>query len=197
MKWLRAVEFESLLIIAFLLISIVGLIIEVEMSTLSTNKYTNIRMIKQLQANSFKGNKILQDLTLAQAILESDLMETRPKAGGTGGSQLATKYQNLFGQKPGKLIPRGTKGVVYLETEEQDKGGRVFRRKEPFLWNESIEDSLQQHEKLFTENERYKNLWQAKSFEEAAKLVRMDGYATDVHYTQLLVNVYNKWIKED
>lgn len=169
---------------------------EEKMTTLSTNKTANISLVKDLSRKSWPDNKVLADLTTTQAILESDLNESLSKNRAKGGSELATQYQNLFGIKAhGSLIPVGTKGVIYLTTTEY-VGGKKTSPKEPFLYNFNIEDSIAQHKKLFTESPRYKALLSAKTFEEAAKVVRECGYATDPNYTKELIEVYDKYVKD-
>ncbi len=154
------------------------------MSRLTAQSKLNLNIVKEAVKECFKGNKVLQDLTLAQAILEGGLYNTPP-------SGLALNHCNLFGMKPGKLIPTGTNGIVYLMTTECNKD-KCWKESQPFLSNLNIEDSFKQHELLFTSLERYKPLLNAQTFQDAAKIVRLCGYATDPSYTQKLIDIHNK-----
>jgi flagellum-specific peptidoglycan hydrolase FlgJ len=157
------------------------------MTTLNQDNKINIKIIQRLAYQVYEGNQILADLTTAQAILESNLLGSKP-------STLAFKYNNLFGIKG-----KGTKGSVMLETWEEEKGKEV-RLKQPFAWNASIEDSLLQR-KLLLENgtknkpDRYHPVLKAKTFEEAARALVLGGYATDSKYATKLINIYEKYLK--
>jgi flagellum-specific peptidoglycan hydrolase FlgJ len=157
------------------------------MSTLSVNNTLNITLIKKLALQTYQGNQVLANLTTAQAILESNLLGSKP-------SQLAFKYNNLFGIKGS-----GTKGSVTLMTTEYRNGEKI---EEPhqFAWNISVEDSIKQRQNLFEHGTsdnpaRYYKVLKATTFEEAAKAVKDAGYATDPTYTKQLINIYNKYLK--
>jgi flagellum-specific peptidoglycan hydrolase FlgJ len=128
---------------------------------------------------AYPHNPVLAQLTATQAVLESGL-NGHP-------SQLASKYNNLFGIKG-----NGTNGSVNLPTHEYING-RTVRVNANFAHNNSIADSFTQHQKLLS-NSRYKNVAAAKSFPEAAQAIKDAGYATDKNYPSLLQNTYNSVI---
>jgi flagellum-specific peptidoglycan hydrolase FlgJ len=153
------------------------------MSVLTDDPDHNIDLVCDLANECFPDNQILADLTATQAILESRLTYTP--------SLLATKYNNLFGIKgEGTGIPRS----VSLSTHEF-YGGHMHVVPQPFANNATLEDSFAQHKKLF-DLPRYRNLYSAKTFEEAAHLIHQDGYATDPAYPKLLIDIYNEYVKE-
>ena len=157
------------------------------MTTLSNDPQSNIKLVKKLALETYKGNQVLADLTVAQAILESNL-SGKP-------SQLAFKYNNLFGIKG-----KGTKGSVFLPTTEFIKGTKKIVT-DRFAYNGSVEDSIEQKKKLFQNGtkdkpNRYFKVLAADTFEKAAEEVYNAGYATDPKYPDKLINVYNKYIKE-
>ncbi len=161
------------------------------MTVLTNNSsMDNLAIIKQCSAVCFIDYPILQTLTLCQAIEESNLLHHC--------SRLALVYSNLFGMKPGSIIPRGTStvndGIVNLNTHECDKYG-CEEIEQPFLSNASIEDSFKQHEELFRQLNRYSNLFKAQSLDEAARMVQADGYATDPNYADNLIRIYNQYVK--
>lgn len=158
------------------------------MSSLSLDPQKNIALVKKLATQAYAGNQVLADLTTAQAILESGL--ANPKS----PSQLAIKYNNLFGIKG-----NGTKGSVGLMTTEYVKG-KPEQIKQEFAWNASVEDSITQRKKLFQNGTsdnptRYFKVLAAPTFHDAAVAVYQAGYATDIHYVDELISVYNHYIK--
>ena len=158
------------------------------MTQLTNNAKDNLDIVRQACKSCFVDYPILQTLTLCQAIEESNLLGTP--------SKLALRYNNLFGMKPGSIVPKGTNinGVVLMNTHECDKYGCQEVDQE-FLYNDDIEDSFKQHEELFTNLSRYKNLFGAQSLEEAARMVQSDGYATNPDYAENLIRIYNQYVK--
>lgn len=122
---------------------------------------------------------LLADLSIVQAILEGAVLNNPP-------SQLALKYNNLFGIKG-----IGTMGSVDLPTHEYyDKQMHTLEQK--FAWNKNIEDSFLQHRKLL-EHSRYNACWSTKTFGEIAHAVHDAGYATDPSYADELIRVYKEY----
>ncbi len=128
-------------------------------------------------ANEVYGEqKVLRDICIIQGIHESSLL-TRP-------SDLATKYYNLFGIKK-----KGTLGWVYLPTWEVIKG-KVIRVKAGFGCNKTVKDSVLQHQQIM-QLSRYHGVREAKTFEEAAKALVEGGYATDLKYSEKLIQIHD------
>lgn len=158
------------------------------MTQLSNDNQQNIKLIQTLANKVYNGNQVLADLTTAQAILESNLLGTKP-------STLAMKYNNLFGIKG-----KGTKGSVSLQTWEQKKDGTKETLNQPFAWNTSVEDSLEQRKSLLENGTkdnptRYHKVLSALTFEEGANALVSGGYASDKQYAMKLINLYNKYLK--
>lgn len=158
------------------------------MTTLTDNPVTNIVLLKRLADEAYHTNRILADMTIVQGILEGGLRNSPP-------SQLALKYNNLFGIKG-----TGTKGFINLPTMEFIKGNwvRVVPKNQiinsnSFAWNASVEDSIAQHKKLLSKP-RYAKVALAKTFEEAATEIWLAGYATDPKYPALLMGVYKQYV---
>lgn len=157
------------------------------MSTLTDDKDKNIKIVMNAAKTCYPNNKILAQLMAAQAILESRLLGVP--------SELAKKYNNLFGIKG-----FGTAGYVILKTTEYTHNGEEIVNAR-FASNKSIEDSFEQRKNLIdngtTDNpNRYKNLYNATTFEQAANMIRLDGYATSPTYSQDLIEIYNKYLKD-
>lgn len=163
------------------------------MTTLSsTDTYANIQLVLNSADLMYPLNPILAELTTVQAILESALEHAPP-------SQLALKYNNLFGIKgigSGMIIDGKMKSTVTLPTHEYFPGQGMLEVDQRFAVNASIQDSLLQHKSLL-DLPRYKPVRDAETFEEAAKAIRECGYATDPAYTKLLIALHNEYFEED
>jgi lysozyme len=152
------------------------------MTLLTSDSKTNIDIVKKASRECFPDNDILADLTAAQAILESRL--------NGNPSELALKYCNLFGIKgEGTHQPQRSIGLMTHEYY----GGAMHAVQQPFAWNDSVEDSFEQHKHLF-ELRRYANLATATTFEDAARMIREDGYATDPNYPDELIETRNRYL---
>jgi flagellum-specific peptidoglycan hydrolase FlgJ len=148
----------------------------------STDSKANIKLLKDLANKAYPDQPILADMTIVQGILEGGLQKAPP-------SLLAIKYNNLFGIKG-----QGTKGSVTLMTyEDTPDKGRV-QIPQQFAYNASVEDSVLQH-KILLSKDRYVKVGLSKTFPEAAQAIKDAGYATDIHYPQLLIDTYNQYVK--
>lgn len=121
---------------------------------------------------SFPNDSTRQRLALAQASLESNLID-KP-------SQLATKYNNLFG-----VSGKGPAGSVMLPTKEHING-RDKTVTRPFAIYNSQQQSIDEYKKLITTSPKYVNVMKARNFTDAAQAIQASGYATDPHYAQHL-----------
>lgn len=128
------------------------------------------------------NNRVLAELAIAQAILESRL------AGGNP-SGLARDHNNLFGVKG-----QGDAGSVRLPTREVI-GGVSVMRDEPFARYSSLEESFAAHARLM-ERPRYASagVTSARTFEEAAQAVARAGYATDPNYASALLRIHRQYV---
>lgn len=150
----------------------------------------NLELIKQASSTCFTSEEhLLRDLTICQAILEGAILHSPP-------SKLALKYNNLFGIKGigTGLVVNGKKLYsISMPTHEYYPSTGMQEVDCLFAVNNSIEDSLYQHKTLL-ELPRYSDLYTAKSFSNVAHYVHCDGYATDPHYPQLLIAIYNQYL---
>jgi flagellum-specific peptidoglycan hydrolase FlgJ len=182
---------NSLLVILSILpfLILIGVILMESYLLLTNNPKQNIQMVKEQAYQVFAAypnKQVLANLCTAQAILESGL-DGKP-------SGLAKNYNNLFGIKG-----RGTAGTINLNTTEYVKGHKEHPD-QCFARNKSVKDSIDQYKHLLENgtkdnSKRYAKVLQAKTFGEAAELIREAGYATDPSYTKSLINRYNTWLK--
>ena len=129
-----------------------------------------------------KGTKLLPSVTIAQACLESNY----------GQSDLAQKYNNLFGVK-------GTsKTTSAVMTTKEYTNGKWVTVKARFQIYDSYEASIRAHNRLFQEGttwnkNQYKDVLNAKNYPEQAKALVTDGYATDPDYATKLTNLIEQF----
>jgi len=145
---------------------------------LTQNRDENIKLLRSVTSEVYSGSPILADLALTQGVHESNLLR-KP-------SQLAEKYNNLFGIKGKGLTGKS----VMLPTWEVVKGKTVYV-KAAFAFNDSLEDSVKQHSNLM-QKPRYKSVLEAKTLDEAFEAVYTAGYATDPKYAQKLQDVWKQ-----
>lgn len=125
---------------------------------------------------------VLPSITLAQAAKE------------TGWGKY-TIGNNIFGVKAGS---GWTGKTINAETGEQNPDGSRYRINADFRDYDSVEDSIEDHAKVLTQD-RYKDVINAKDYKEAARAVKAGGYATSVDYDSSLINDYiepynlNQW----
>lgn len=130
--------------------------------------------------------QVLPSITIAQAILESDW----------GQSQLTAKYNNLFGVKGDR-----TENTKEMTTQEYLNGEwkTVTAR---FRVYASYRDSLLEHAQLFHKGttwnaNQYQHFLAAKNYQEAAKTLETDGYATDPGYAEKLIELIQQYHLDD
>ncbi len=139
---------------------------------------TNKEFITQIAVAAVKyysTYKILPSMTIAQACLES----------GWGKTGLAVDCRNYFGMKWTSSC-----GTNYKEysTQEQKKDGTWYTVKAKFRKYPDVAAGIKGYYD-FLNYARYKNLKGITDYREACILIKEDGWATDISYTQKLVNL--------
>lgn len=117
--------------------------------------------------------KILPSLTIAQAILESRW----------GKSGLAVQCHNYFGMKWTEGCGCGYKT---FRTGEQRPDGTRYTIDAKFRSYNTMEEGIQGYYK-FLQYPRYKNLRGVKDYKQACEMIRKDGWATSLNYTNNLI----------
>ena len=143
-----------------------------------------IENISKLSFENYEEYSILPSITVGQAILESRW----------GESDLSKKSNNIFGVKAdqkwnGKVVSTNT-----LENYD-DNVVAAFRQ------YDSIEDSINDHGKFLSENQRYaaSGLFNAKHYTTQAQALEDAGYATkksengDLIYADMLIYLIRKY----
>lgn len=141
-----------------------------------------IREIGPIAKEVDKSFDLLPSITIAQACLESDY----------GKSDLAQKYNNLFGVKG---TNPNTSAV--LTTKEFEKGKWVVV-KARFQIYDSYEASIRAHARLFQKGtswnrQQYRHVLTAKEYKKQAHALVKDGYATDPNYANKLINLIEEY----
>lgn len=138
-----------------------------------------IKMIGKAAVAEYPRFKILPSLTIAQAILESNW----------GKSMLSQRAHNYFGMKAGS----GWKGATYsAKTQEQTPAGKPFTINAAFRAYGSVAEGIRGYY-VFLQYPRYQNLKGVTDYKEACRLIKADGWATDVKYADKLVSLIEKY----
>lgn len=140
-----------------------------------------------------KKSKILPSITAAQMILES----------GYCRSGLAKKSNNCFGMKASLSASTWNTAwdgisVCIMNTKEQDKAGNEYTVSASFRKYPSVEKSIADHSAYLLgamngAKLRYPGITAARSYREAAVIIKSGGYATDVKYVDKLCNIITKY----
>ena len=125
--------------------------------------------------------RILPSLCIAQALLESN--KGNYKNGVLNLSGLATECHNYFGMK----WTEGC-GCDYKEykTKEQRKDGSYYEITARFRKYPDIDSGIRGYFD-FLQYPRYANLKGVTSYQDACNLIRADGWATSLTYTENLI----------
>lgn len=124
---------------------------------------------------SYEKYKVFPSVVIAQAIDES----------GWGKSALAQKGNNLFGIKADS---RWTGAKINMKTAEY-KGNKKYYINADFRKYKSFSDSVEDHGKFLSENQRYTKhgVFTAANYAEQAKAIQRAGYATDPRYAEKVI----------
>lgn len=131
---------------------------------------------------NYKTYKILPSITIAQAILESNW----------GESRLSSEFNNLFGIKAHNSWEGES---VSVETSEHYDTVIVDK----FRAYDSKGDSIKDHAQFLSENPRYKDIFNKKTYIEQATALEKAGYSTvadedgNLTYKKLLVELIRQY----
>lgn len=125
---------------------------------------------------SYNEYGVLPSVTIAQAILES----------GWGKSAIGN---NIFGIKAGSNWTGKTQNVL---TGEQSADGSYYNIYANFRDYDSIDDSIKDHGKLFTQD-FYRPVIEATNYADACRAVQNCGYATAHNYADSLINIIESY----
>ena len=155
----------------------------------STGKLSNVACVKSKIEQVSEYSQFVNDLVLAQAILESNLVN-KP-------SKLALNDNNLFGVKCKQAAindrKRSDKECAKYQTVEYIKGKKLSINAS-FVHYESISESVKFRLEMF-KMPRYQNVTNCSSFSDCAVRIQKSGYATDPRYAVELIRVYKEYIK--
>lgn len=141
-----------------------------------------IRVIASIAQKEDKPYGILPSVTIAQACLESNY----------GQSELAKKYNNLFGVK-------GTDpNTSQVMTTKEFVNGRWETIHGRFQIYDSYQASIHAHTMLFVNgttwnSKQYQHVLAAKDYQTQAKALETDGYATDPGYANKVITIIEEY----
>lgn len=136
-----------------------------------------ISSTEELAQTTAKKYHLFASVIMAQSALESNW----------GTSQLSEQYHNYFGIKA-----NSQEEGVNLETLEfvDGKSGEYEQR---FRVYKSKADSFNHYGRLMTQAKRYAPVKDAKTYQEAAKMLKQCGYATDPQYDKKIIQLIEKY----
>ncbi|WP_051525746.1 glycoside hydrolase family 73 protein [Butyrivibrio proteoclasticus] len=139
---------------------------------MTTQQKNFIGMIGNAAVRYYRDYGILPSLTIAQAIVESNW----------GKSGLSRDCHNYFGMKWSNGC-----GCEYKEyrTKEQKKDGSYITITAKFRKYRSVEEGIKGYYQFLC-YKRYKNLVGVTDYEKACDLIRQDGWATALKYSESL-----------
>ena len=141
-----------------------------------------INSIKNSAIDNYKKYKILPSITIAQSILESKW----------GESDLASKYNNLFGIKA-----NATWKGNFVNVETSEFYNEIITDK--FRAYKSKSESIQDHAKFLSENPRYNEVFNKTTYKEQASELQDSGYSTvsdesgNLTYRNLLIEIIQQY----
>ena len=138
-----------------------------------------INLIGNAAVKVYDKYRILPSLTIAQAIVESRW----------GKSGLSRDCYNFFGMKWRDGC--GCDFKVY-QTKEQLKDGKYITISAAFRKYSSVDEGIEGYYR-FLQYKRYANLKNVTDYKEACDLIRKDGWATSLSYTETLINVIERY----
>lgn len=138
------------------------------------DKKTFVLSIVNQCKEEMRKYQIFASIKIAQAILES----------AWGTSRLAKEANNLYGIKG-----TGPAGSITVETKEYnaEKGWRTIET--TFKKYHDVQESVRDHTSFLLVKPRYKDVFSAQSYQEAAEALQNAGYATDPTYANKLKNI--------
>lgn len=134
-----------------------------------------IKKIGHAAIKYYNKYEILPSLTIAQAILESRW----------GESKLAVQCHNYFGMK---WVEGCGCGYKTFRTGEQRPDGTRYMVEAKFRSYKTISEGIEGYYK-FLQYPRYRNIRGVKDYKEACKLIKEDGWATSLDYTNNLISL--------
>jgi hypothetical protein len=147
----------------------------------STSEF--IQTVGGAAQKSMRTTGVPASVTVAQAILESDW----------GRSRLSRQGNNLFGIKA-LGTATGPAGVVSLATWEHTTSGDDVIVQAPFRAYFTIEQSIDDHGRFFTNNRRYAGaMGVASDARGFAQAIQDAGYATDPSYASKLIRLMDRY----
>lgn len=135
-----------------------------------------IKQVAPVAQRAQRVTGVPASITLAQAALESDW----------GQSELARKYNNLFGVKG-----TGTDSAMMLTKEYVN--GQWITVRASFVVYPTWQAAVMAHDELLAGNQRYAGVLRAPSYVAAARALQNGGYASDPDYAAKLIRLIRQY----
>lgn len=183
MKMVVKKTFASIISVIFLLNCFVFIDKPITAHALTSGQEELVEMVGKYAQQHYDEYKVLPSFVAAQALQESAVGVS---SHSSGLSSLARLYHNYFGMKAGYGY---TGSTVNLKTNEQTAAGEVYSVTDAFRTYTSFEEGMKGYYAfIYGNGGRYMNLVGETDYKVACQKVKEDGWATDIAYTQGLIN---------
>lgn len=139
-------------------------------------RQTFIKQVAPVAQRAQRVTGVPASITLAQAALESDW----------GQSELAQKYNNLFGVK-------GTGANSAMMLTKEYVNGQWITVRASFVVYPTWQAAVMAHDELLASNQRYAGVLQASNYVAAARALQNGGYASDPDYAAKLIRLIKQY----
>lgn len=173
---------NSIILALLLVISFTESIQPIKTYALTTQQNELIEKVGAYAREHYDEYKILPSFVVAQALQESAVAVSYHSS---GLSSLARVYHNYFGMKCGD----GYNGAsVNLSTGEQTPAGSTYYVSSNFRVFSSFEKGMKGYYDFIYGYSRYHNIIGVTDYKTVCKLIKQDGWATDISYTEGLIS---------
>ena len=156
-------------------------------SALTSQQNDLIERVGLYASSHYNEYKILPSFVVAQALQESAVATS---SHSSGLSSLARLYHNYFGMKVGSNYHGAS---VNLQTGEQTPAGSTYYVNSNFRAYSSFEEGMKGYYEFIYGYTRYHNIIGVTDYKTVCNLIKQDGWATDVKYSEGLIAKIEKF----
>ena len=173
---------NSIILALLIAFSCIGYIQPIKTYALTSQQNELIEKVGTYAREHYDEYKILPSFVVAQALQESAVAVSYHSS---GLSSLARVYNNYFGMKCGDGY---TGASVNLSTGEQTPAGSTYYVSSNFRVFSSFEKGMKGYYDFIYGYSRYHNIIGVTDYKTVCKLIKQDGWATDISYTEGLIS---------
>lgn len=181
MKTLK-MKANSIILALLIAFNCIGYIQPIKTYALTSQQNELIEKVGTYAREHYDEYKILPSFVVAQALQESAVAVSYHSS---GLSSLARVYNNYFGMKCGDGY---TGASINLSTGEQTPAGSTYYVSSNFRVFSTFEKGMKGYYEFIYGYSRYHNIIGVTDYKTVCKLIKQDGWATDISYTEGLIS---------